>query len=130
MPKKAAILAKGNTYYGGPAKEEARVDDEKTLSFIRKNPLLRSTVSSARGKYYGGVPHLEVVEAEDLSEILQRSDMPDIIQKLLKRERSIDTKLAGVLVSSLHDKEHALQEQLYLRLTGDRISKQPNASLA
>jgi len=60
------------------------------LAFLKKNPLLGSAVRNARGRHYGGVKHPEDVEAEDLADMLNRSDMPDIMQKLLEREKALD----------------------------------------
>ena len=39
--------------------------------------------------------------------------MPDIMCKLIQREKLLDSKMISVLVNSLHDKDGALMEQLH-----------------
>lgn len=96
--------------------------EDNELSFLKRNPLLRMT--SSGGRVYGGVKDVEEMEAEDLEDILKRSDGIDIMQKLLRRERSLGIKLSAALISSLHDRDIVLVEQLYLRLMSERISNQ------
>ena len=109
------------------AAEEKKVDQE--LAFLKKNPLLSS--ASKGGRTYGGTKNPEEVQADDLEDMLKRADMPSIMRNLLEREKNLDTKLSAALVSSLHDRDGDLLEQLHNRLLSERMSMdKPNASLA
>lgn len=104
--------------------EEKKVEEE--LSFLKKNPFLRSV--SRGGRVYGGVKCPEEITADDLEDYMKRSDLPNIVRKLLEREKSFDDKLTAGLVNSLHDRDGALLEQLYNRLLSERTSREKSSA--
>ena len=52
--------------------------------------------------------------------------MPEIMEKLLKRDKSFDEKIIAKLIRSLHDVDGALLNQLYLRLLSERMCNEEN----
>ena len=93
---------------------------------MKKNPFLRSV--SRGGRVYGGVKCPEEITADDLEDYMKRSDLPNIVRKLLEREKSFDDKLTAGLVNSLHDRDGALLEQLYNRLLSERTSREKSSA--
>lgn len=119
VAKKASITASHHST-GQNTVSATEENKDQELAFLKRNPLLSAV--SRGGRVYGSVKDREEVEAEDVVDILKRSDMRDIIQQLLEREKPLDEKLIATLVSSLHDRDGALINQLYLRLLDERTS--------
>ena len=67
---------------------------------------------------------LNAVCAEDIPELLKRKDMSEIMSNLIKREQKLCIKLTTSLVSSLHERDGDLMEQLYIRLLSERTSNE------
>ena len=76
-PKEAAILATCNN--SSEANEEKKVEEEQ-LSFLKRNPHLRSV--SRGGRVYGGVKCPEEITADDLEDYMKRSDSPMLPKKI------------------------------------------------